>query len=84
MENNYFILTEQLAQVQDQLTQSEARHQEQHQQAEARHQQQMAEVMMHMNAMFTQLSSGIRDLDPSQVPNKCYFAKHYFLQCIVM
>ena len=65
MENNYFILTEQLAQVQDQLTQSEARHQEQHQQAEARHQQQMAEVMMHMNAMFTQLSSGIRDLDSS-------------------
>ena len=65
MENNSFILREQLAQVQDQLTQSEARHQEQHQQAEARHQQQMVEVMMHMNAMFAQLSSGIRDLDMS-------------------
>ena len=84
MENNSSILREQLVQVQEQLSQLEARHQEQLSEVEARHQQQMVEVMTHMNAMFTQLSSGIRDLDPSQVPSKCYFAKHYFLQCIVM
>ena len=42
LENNNSIIREQLAQVQDQLAQSEARHQEQQQQAEARHQQQLA------------------------------------------
>ena len=61
LENNSSRLTKQLAQVQDQLSQSEARHQE----SEARHQQQMIEVMTCMNAMFTQLSQGVRDLDMS-------------------
>ena len=61
LENNSSRLTKQLAQVQDQLSQSEARHQE----SEARHQQQMIEVMTRMNAMFTQLRQGVRDLDMS-------------------
>ena len=84
LENNSSRLTKQLAQVQDQLSQLEARHQEQLSEVEARHQQQMVEVMTHMNAMFTQLSPCMRDLDTSQVPNKCYLAKHNFLQCIAM
>ena len=41
----------------------------------------MAEVMTRMNAMFTQVSSGIPYSDPSQVPNKCYLAKHIELAC---
>ena len=73
MENNSSILREQLVQVQEQLSQ-----------VEARYQQQMAEVMTHMREMFAQLSPCMRDLDISQVPNKCYLAKHNFLQCIAM
>ncbi|KAL0012625.1 hypothetical protein SO802_007733 [Lithocarpus litseifolius] len=65
LENNGAILREQLAQVQEQLSQLEARHQEQLSQVKARHQQQMAEVMTHMNAMIAQLSQGVRDLDTS-------------------
>ena len=53
-------------------------------QSEARHQAQMAEIMMSMRHMFDQLSQVMRDIAPSQVANTCYFAKHYFLQCIVM
>ena len=72
----------------EQLTQSlaqlEARNQEQLSQAEARYQQQMAEVLTHMRKMFAQLSPHMHDSNPSQVANKCYLAKHYFLQCIVM
>ncbi|KAL0011884.1 hypothetical protein SO802_006992 [Lithocarpus litseifolius] len=63
LENHSSRVTEQLAQVQEQLAQSEARHQEQLSSIEARHQeqlslidaghqQQMAEVMTHVNAMF--------------------------------
>ena len=37
--------------------------------------------MTRMNAMFAQLSSGIPYSDPSQVPNKCYLAKHIELAC---
>ena len=70
LENNNALIREQLAQVQDQLAQSEARHQ-----------QQLDEVLTRMNAMFTQLSSGTPYSDPSQVPNKCYLAKHIELAC---
>ena len=63
LENNSSRPTEQLAQVQEQLSQSkaryqelEARHQEQLSQIEARHQQQMAEMMTRMNSKFAQLS----------------------------
>ena len=41
----------------------------------------MAKVMTHVNAMFAQLSPCILDLDTSQVPNKCYLAKHIELAC---
>ena len=80
-ENNNALIREQLAQVQDQLAQSEARHQEQQQQAEARHQQKLDACLTRMNAMFAQLSSGTPYSDPSQVPNKCYLAKHIELAC---
>ena len=76
-------LREQLAQVQEQLSQSEARHQEQLTQVEARHQQKMAKVMTSMREMFAQLSPCMRDLDTSQVPNKCYLAKHYFCNALL-
>ena len=81
MENNNTLIREQLAQVQDQLAQSEARHQEQQQQAEARHQQQLDTCLTRMNAMFAQLNSGTPYSDLSQVPNKCYLAKHIELAC---
>ena len=66
------------------LAQSEARHREELAQSKARHQAQMAEVMTSMRDMFNQLSPLMRDSNPSQVANKCYLAKHYFLQCIFM
>ena len=81
LENNNTLIREQLAQVQDQLAQSEARHQEQQQQAKVRHQQQLDEVLTRMNAMFAQFSNGTPYSDLSQVPNKCYLAKHIELTC---
>ncbi|KAL0015367.1 hypothetical protein SO802_002436 [Lithocarpus litseifolius] len=69
LENHSSRVTEQLAQVQEQLAQTEARHQEQLSSIEARHQeqlssidarnqQQMAEVMARMNTLFAQISQG--------------------------
>ena len=71
LENNNALIREQLAQVQEQLAQSDARHQEQQQQTEVRHQQQLDAALVRMNAMFAQLSSGTPFFDLSQVPNKC-------------
>ena len=75
---------EELAKHREELAQSEARHREELTQSKARHQAQMTEVMTSMRDMFNQLSPLMYDSNPSQVANKCYLAKHYFLQCIVM
>ena len=82
---------EEVAKHREEVAQSEARHREElakHReeqvQSEARHQAQMAEMMMTMRGMFEQLSQGMCDIGTSQVVNKCYLGKHYFLQCIVM
>ena len=75
---------EELAKHREEAAQSEARHREELAQSEARHQAQMAEMMTTMRGMFEQLSQGMRDIGPSQVANKCYLGKYYFLQCIVM
>ena len=48
-------------------------------QSEARHQGHMTEMMTTMKGMFEQLSQGMRDIGHSQVENKCYLPKHYFL-----
>ena len=61
-----------------------AKHKEEQVQSEARHQAQMAEMMTSMRGIFEQLSQGMRDIETSQVANKCYLRKHYFLQCIFM
>ena len=91
LETSHEELREQLAQSREELAkhrvelaQSEARHREELAQSKARHQAQMAEVMTSMRDMFNQLSPLMRDSNPSQVANKCYLAKHYFLQCIFM
>ena len=84
LENNNALIREQLAQVQDQLAQSEVRHQKQQQQAKARHQQQLDATLTRMNAMFAQLSSDTPFLDSSQVPNKCYLSKHIELAYVIL
>ena len=68
----------------EELREQLAKHREELAQSEARHQAQMAEVMTSMRDMFDQLSPFMHDSNRSQVVNKCYLAKHYFLQCIVM
>ena len=73
LEMSHEELREKLAQSREELAQSEARHQ-----------QQITEVIMSIRDMFAQLSPLMRDSNPSQVANKCYLVKHYFLQCIVM
>ena len=80
LETSHEELREQLAQSREEL----AKHREEVAQSEARHQAQMAEMMTLMRGMFKQLSQGMRDIGPSQIANKCYLVKHYFLQCIVM
>ena len=98
LETSHEELREQLAQFREELAnhreevaQSEARrreelarHREEQVQFEARHQTQMDGMMMTMRGMFEQLSQGMCDIGTSQVVNKCYLGKHYFLQCIVM
>ena len=80
LETSHDELREQLAQSREEL----AKHREEVAQSEARHQAQMAKMMTLMRGMFEQLSQGMHDIGPSQIANKCYLAKHYFLQCIVM
>ena len=80
LETSHEELREQLAQSKEELT----KHREELAQFDARHQAQMVEVMTSMRDMFNQLSPLMRDSNPSQVANKCYLAKHYFLQCIFM
>ena len=82
---------EELANHREEVAQSEARHREElakHREEQvqfgARHQAQMAKMMTTMRGMFVQLSQGMCDIGTSQVVNKCYLGKHYFLQCIVM
>ena len=75
---------EELAKHREELAQSEVRHREELTQSKARHQAQMTEVMTSMRDMFNQLRPLMHDSNPSQVANKCYLVKHYFLQCIVM
>ena len=82
---------EELAKHREEVAQSEARHREElakHReeqvQSETRHQAQMAEMMTSMRGIFEQLSQEMHDIGTSQVANKCYIGKHYFLQCIVM
>ena len=80
LETSHEELREQLAQSRKEL----AKHREEQVQSKARHQAQMAEMMTTMRGMFEQLSQRMRDIGTSQVANKCYLGKHYFLQCIVM
>ena len=82
---------EELAKHREEVAQSEVRHREklvkhrkEQVQSEARHQAQMVEMMTTMRGIFEQLSQEMRDIGTSQVANKCYIGKHYFLQCIVM
>ena len=80
LETSHEELREQLAQSREE----QAKHREELAQSEARYQAQMAEVMTSIRDMFNQLSPLMRYSNPSQVANKCYLAKHYFLQCIVV
>ena len=80
LETSHEELREQLAQFREEL----AKHREEQVQFEARHQTQMDGMMTTMRGMFEQLSQGMCDIGTSQVVNKCYLGKHYFLQCIVM
>ena len=69
------------------LAQSEARHREELAQSEARHKEQLDELRNSMREMFDRVNSlgpVIRDLNSSQVANKCYLTKLNSLQCIVM
>ena len=75
---------EELVKHREELAQFKVKHKEELAQSGARHQAQMTEVMTSMRDMFNQLSPLMYDSNPSQVANKCYLAKHYFLQCIVM
>ena len=80
LETSHEELREQLAQSREEL----AKHREEQIQSETRHQAQMAEMMTSMRGIFEQLSQEMHDIGTSQVANKCYIGKHYFLQCIVM
>ena len=82
---------EELAKHREEVAQSEVRHREklvkhrkEQVQSEARHQAQMVEMMTTMRGIFEQLSQEMRDIGTSQVANRCYIGKHYFLQCIFM